>query len=179
MAENTMSEGKGKEIFFKNNVIINLCSEMLDAKGNTNLLTSPFHPTVYQSGNKFHVLQFICRFHFPCSFSSLHLGYRPNFVPYQIKGATWDHRPGFYRCRAAALAVQICSWGNAVLGSNGQDKHHWIERGTHSNPGSLSSTILFLLKKVQLERGRLWFLGHTKSFLKAPGTCISRNCLFK
>lgn len=37
----------------------------------------------------------------------------------------------------------------------------------------------FLLKKVQLERGRLWFLGHTKSFLKAPGTCISRNCLFK
>lgn len=169
MAENTMSEGKGKEIFFKNNVIINLCSEMLDAKGNTNLLTSPFHPTVYQSGNKFHVLQFICRFHFPCSFSSLHLGYRPNFVPYQIKGATWDHRPGFYRCRAAALAVQICSWGNAVLGSNGQDKRHWIERGTHSNPSSLSSTILFFVKKSTVREGETLVPGAHKKLFESTG----------
>lgn len=57
---------------------------MVDDKGNTNLITSPFLPKVlFQSGNKkFHVFQFICKFPFPCSFSSLHLGYRPNFVPF-------------------------------------------------------------------------------------------------
>lgn len=45
---------------------------MVDAKGNTNLITRPFLPTVFQSGNKkFPVFHFSCKFPFPCSFSSL------------------------------------------------------------------------------------------------------------
>lgn len=75
---------RAKRYLKKNKVIINICSEMIDAKGNTN----PFHPMVFQSGNeKFHVFQFICKFPFPCSFSGLSLRYRPNFVPFQIKGS--------------------------------------------------------------------------------------------
>lgn len=59
---------------------------MVAAEGNTNLFTSPFLPAVFRSCNKnFHVFQFIFKFPFPCSFSSLHLGHRLNFVPFQVK----------------------------------------------------------------------------------------------
>lgn len=96
---------------------------------------------------------------------------------FESKGATWDCRPGWERCWAAASAVMI-SLGNPILGSSGQEKTDWIESEA---PKVLPALRLlpFFFFFLSAIRERQVFLGHTKSYLKALGACISWNCLFK
>lgn len=175
MAENAVSEWKDKGIFKKKNkVTIKIFSERVDAERNTDLITSSLFSQIFQSTQRSSMyFSLFAKSHFPVGFPAY--TWRKNWISFFFKsrGETCNFRPGSERHWTVKRSLS-----DPVLGSKRQEKPGWIEK-RYPEQSKHSFFYFYFFFKAQLGRERQVFLGHTKSYLKASGACISWNCLFE
>lgn len=149
-AENAMLKKKGKQVWEKIKGIINLCSEMIHGRGNINLITRCFTQGYFREAAEApDISPVIANSPFPVFFSlSMHLVYRPSFVPFQKK---WG------QLRTMGLAFKGTELPPGLGGSEDLLCRHYLQqqaweaslggkeekRSTWSNPSSLSSIFFF------------------------------------
>lgn len=153
---------------------IKVCWERVGAERNTKLITSFLFPAVYQSAKRSSMyFKLSAKSHFPVGFPACIWGKDWILFFLKSRGETFIFMPGSKRHWTVKRSLS-----DPVLGSKRQEKPGWIEK-RHPKQSKCSFFYFYFFKKAQLERERQVFLGHTKSYLKAPGACISWNCLFK
>lgn len=146
----------------------------MDAERNANVITSSLSPTVLQRAKRRSMhFSLFAKSHFPVGFPTCIWCRDWILLLFKSRAETCNFRPGSERHWTVKRSLS-----DPILGSKGQEKPGWIEKW-HPQQSKHYFFYFYFFKGTIREGETGFFLGHTKSYSKAPGACISWNCLFK